>query len=442
MPLPKNWLAITLIAAGGLTQAAWGQVKGGGGVPSSPSRGGTTGTTGPGTSLPGTTTPTNTNTTTTPTGTTTQGPQAPIYISGRVMLEDGTPAPLGTIIERVCGSVRHDEGFTDPKGYFSVNIQFGNAYGQANQGQIASIGDASDSGSNGNGGYGTRAPATGSTTTAGSTGIGQTPGGMSSGMGLAACDLGAKLAGYRSQTISLVDRRPMDNPDIGVLLLHRLTGPEGGGTVSASMLAVPKDARREFEKGLEAARKNKLAEALKHYNKAVQLYPKFAMALCQIGILQAGHGSDEDAHKSFEAAVKADPKYVPAYLQLSLLEMSAQNWQKLADVSAEVLKLDSFSYPLEHFFNAIANYNLGNLGTAELEARQTEKLDTRHEFPKASQLLGVILAQRHDYLGAADELRNFLKLAPHSAEAPEVRVQLEQVEKLGEANTAQVVKEP
>ena len=73
--------------------------------------------------------------------------------------------------------------------------------------------------------------------------------------------------------------------------------------------------------------------------------------------------------------------------------------------------------------------------------RQTEKLDSRHEFPKASQLLGVILAQRHDYLGAADELRNYLKLAPNSPEAPEVRAQLEQVEKLTDAGMPQVVKD-
>jgi hypothetical protein len=72
---------------------------------------------------------------------------------------------------------------------------------------------------------------------------------MTTDMRLANCDPRAKLAGYRSHTISLVDRRPMDNPDVGVIPLHCLTGPKGGGMVSASLLAVPKDARRAFEKG-------------------------------------------------------------------------------------------------------------------------------------------------------------------------------------------------
>jgi len=428
MGIPKSWLAIALIGATGWVQGALGQARGGGGT-TAPTTGGS-GTRG---TLPTTTTTPNTTTPTTPTPVS----QPPIYVSGRVMLDDGTVPPIGVVIERVCGAQAHAEGFTDSKGYFGVNIQFGG--GPGTQGQVAGLEDASENGAYG--GYGTRS-GMGSGIPVSGTG-GSTPQaiGMTPDMRLMACDLRAKLAGYRSQTIPLADRRPMDNPDVGTILLHRLIGPEGGGTISANLLGVPKDARKAYERGQEAAKKQKLPEAVKEYNKAVELYPQFAMAWCELGILQASHGADEDAHKSFEQAVKADPKYITPYLQLSLLEMSAHNWQALADVSAEALKLDSFSYPMEHFFNAIANFNIGNLGAAELEARQTEKLDTRHEFPKASELLGVILAQRHDYLGAADELRNYLKLAPNSPEAAEVRVQLEQVEKLSDAAMPQVVKD-
>lgn len=421
MPLPKKVLAFTLVAAGVGMQAAWGQARGGGGAP--------TGGTGTRTTSPSLGTTTNTPTTaTTPTTTSgTTGPATPIYITGRVMLEDGTPAPQETVIERVCGGAVHAEGFTDSRGYFGVNVAPGSSATEADA-QIAGIEDPSQ------GGSGTHM---GGTTTGGTT---QSGSAMSSDSRLNSCELGAKLAGYRSQSVSLVDHRAMDNPDIGVILLHRLIGPEGGKAISAAMLAVPKDARKAYEKGQQAASKQRLDEAIKNYNKAVQLYPKFAVAWCEMGIIQAGHGADEDARKSFNAAVNADPKYVTPYLQLSLMEMSANRWQPLADVTAKALKLDSFSYPIAHFFNALANYNLGNLGPAELEARQTQKLDTRHEFPKANQLLGLILAQRHDYLGAADELRSYLKLAPNSPEAPQVRAELQEVEKLSDANMPRVLK--
>jgi len=423
MPQPAKVLAFALLAAGLGNQAGFGQTKGGGTTGGSTS--GTRGT--PTLPTMGTTPTTPATTSTTPT----MAPP-PIFISGRVMVDDGTPPDQSVVIERVCGSSVHAEGFTDSKGYFGINVQFGNSPMQASS-QAAGLEDASE-----NTDYGMHVPMG---STAGTGAASQQSGPMGTDMRLASCDLRAKLAGYQSQTVSLVDHRALDNPDIGVILLHRLIGPVGGTTVSASLLAVPKDARKAFEKGQEAAKKEKIDNAIKDYSKAVELYPKFAMAWCEMGILQAGHGADEDARKSFNEAVKADPKYVTPYLQLSLLEMSGRRWQPLADVTAQAIKLDSFSYPIAHFFNAVANFNLGNLGPAELEARQTEKLDSRHEFPRASQLLGLILAQRHDYLGAVDELRTYLKLAPNSPEAPEVRAQLEQVEKLTDSGMPQVVKE-
>ncbi|MGA1998187.1 MAG: hypothetical protein ABSH45_20665, partial [Bryobacteraceae bacterium] len=49
----------------------------------------------------------NTSTTTNP------AQPAPIFLSGRVMLEEGTPPPAPVRIERVCGASTHTEGFTD-----------------------------------------------------------------------------------------------------------------------------------------------------------------------------------------------------------------------------------------------------------------------------------------------------------------------------------------
>ena len=57
------------------------------------------------------------------------------------------------------------------------------------------------------------------------------------------CDLRARLGGYRSQSIPLTGRRPMDNPDVGVILLHKDSG-EAGTTVAASSLAAPKTPAR------------------------------------------------------------------------------------------------------------------------------------------------------------------------------------------------------
>ena len=40
----------------------------------------------------------------------------PIFISGKVMLQDGTPPPDSVVIERVCNGLARPEGYTDSKG--------------------------------------------------------------------------------------------------------------------------------------------------------------------------------------------------------------------------------------------------------------------------------------------------------------------------------------
>src|SRR6516164_1710538 len=106
------------IALGLLIPAAViGQTKAGAAAP--PSTGTSPGTT-PGTTTPspGRTTTPSTNPTTPTTQPTTSIPQ-PIFVSGRVTLEDGTPPPEPVVIETVCNGSAHGEGYTDAKGYFS-----------------------------------------------------------------------------------------------------------------------------------------------------------------------------------------------------------------------------------------------------------------------------------------------------------------------------------
>jgi tetratricopeptide (TPR) repeat protein len=357
--------------------------------------------------------------------------QPPIFLSGRVVTEDGQPPPEPARIERVCNGNPHGEGFTDSQGYFS--IQLGNASGSV-------VYDASE-----NSGFSTMGMSgtSGASGPSGMSGIGNQQQSSNLGSGgammdrwLENCDLQARVGGYRSQTVSLAGRRPMDNPDIGVILLHRLGPNESGTVVSASSLAAPKDARKAYDKGLESARKGKPDEALKSFEKAVAVYPGYAIAWCELGRIQVARSQIDSARESFDRASKADPKYVEPYLQLSLLAMRQQKWVELADLSDKAGKLDSFDYPQLFFFNAVANYSLHNLDTAEKSIQQAEHLDTRHQYPQIAHLHGVILIQRQDYPAAAERLRAYLKLAPNANDGDRVRAQLVEIEKVTAQNPA------
>ena len=416
----KNWVrAITTAAAIVLLipAAVFGQRTGG----SAPA-GGTGGTTGGSTGGAGGTTgrtPTPSPSTTSPTNTPAAVNVAqPIFLSGRVMLEDGTAPPDPVTMETVCNGSPHREGYTDSKGYFSIELGARNGV----------IQDASEFGATRNW---NASDMTGGSTASGTLGSSQSPERKYMG-----CDLQAKLAGYRSQMVPLSARRPMDNPNLGTILLHRNGPAEEGKTISAVSVAAPKDARKAYEKGLDAIKKKKFDDAQSNFEKAVEAYPKYATAWYELGMLQAGQGKMDLARKYFDKASECDPKFVKPYLQISILDLQASRWRSLAEVTDKLVKLDPFDYPQAFFFNSVANFNLQNFAAAEKSALAAERLDTRHAIPKVSHILGLILALRKDYTGAAEQFKAYLQFAPAAEDAAKVRTQLAEVEKITAATAA------
>lgn len=380
---------------------------------------GSTGTTGTGTTGGGTTgtgsvtgvgRPTSTNTT----GNTQPAPTVnipqPIFVSGRVMIEDGTPPSEPVVLMTVCNGMNHSEGYTDSKGYFSLELG-------SNRGVIQDASEYSSTPTN--------VPA-GMAGTSSSTGRGLGANADHKYMG---CDLQAKLAGFRSQSVNISNRRPMEDPNVGTILLHRL-GKEEGQTVSMVSLAAPKDAKKAYDRGMDFVKKKKFADAQDSFEKAVESYPNYAVAWYELGRLRMSQDQLDIARGSFEQAIKSDPKFVLPYMSLSILELDAKRWPQLAEVTEKVMKLDPFDYPQAFFFNSVANFNMRNLEAAEKSGLDAERLDTRNEFPQLHHLLGMILADRKDWAGAEKRFKDYLRLAPTGSDAATVRTLLSQVEKI------------
>ena len=104
------------------------------------------------------------------------------------------------------------------------------------------------------------------------------------------CEIRARLPGYRSDTISLAGRRMLDAPDVGVIILYPIAGIQGL-TASATSGQAPKDARKAYEKGLDAVKKDKPDQAEQEFRKAVQLYPKYAEAWLELGKCWSGENT-------------------------------------------------------------------------------------------------------------------------------------------------------
>lgn len=321
----------------------------------------------------------------------------PIYLSGKVVLQDGTPPPDLVKIERVCGGNPRTQGYTDTKGRFQFQVDS----------QVGIDSDASDPMS--------RMGMTGRPTSMASRGQ------------LAGCDLRAVLPGFVSGSISLTNHNEFDSSDVGTIILKRI-GNVDGTTISMSSLHAPKDALKAFEKGRELQKKEKTDEAEKNFQKAVDLYPGYATAWYQLGLLQT-RDHLELAETSFAKSIESDPKYVNPYLSLTLIQMQKKNWQRAIDLSDAVIKLNGSDFPQAHFFKAAAQYNAKDDAGAEKSARKAIEVDIRHEYPQVEKLLGVILAQHGDLTGGVEHLKKYLELAPNASDSVQVRGQLASLEK-------------
>jgi len=336
--------------------------------------------------------------------------QRPIYISGRVMLSDGTPPPEPVVIERVCNGIARPEGYTDSRGRFSI---------QLGQNQFV-FADASVGGYGGTGFPGSQSSSGGV--------LGPMGGGVSE-RDLSMCEIRASLAGYQSDQISLAGRRFMDRPDIGTIVLHRYGNVEGA-TISVTAMSAPKDAVKSFDKGRDAIRKQKWEDARKNLEKAVQVYPKYASAWYELGKAYEKLGNQAAARDAYQKSIEADNRYLPPYVQMATMAAESRNWPEVLETTDRILRLDPYNYPAVHLYNAVANFNLKRYTEAEKSAREVLKLDKARRLPQANHILGVILAQRGDFQGAAENMRAYLKLAPNASNAQLVKDQLAKVEQL------------
>jgi tetratricopeptide (TPR) repeat protein len=212
-------------------------------------------------------------------------------------------------------------------------------------------------------------------------------------------------------------------------MLHRIAGVEGSSISVTSMMA-PKDAKKAYEHGLQSLLKNKPNDAAKDFEKAVALYPKYADAWVSLGKVRLEQQSIEPARAALKKAMESDPKLVAPYIELGLLAAKDASWQESGKYLDRAVELDPVDFPQAWYADAVANYNLKQYDAAEKSAREAVKLDPRHVNPRSSYLLGLVLAEKKDYAGAAKELTAYMKLAPNAPDLAQVKDQLGQIEKL------------
>ncbi len=330
----------------------------------------------------------------------------PIFLSGKVVMENGGPPPEKVTIERVCNGRARREGYTDSSGSFSFQLgAMPTAFQDASTSTVRDLGSSRTDMMNDMTGQNTR--------------ISQRD--------LMTCDLRANLAGYRSDSLSLAGRNAMDAPGVGVIVLHPI-GKVEGTTVSMTSMRAPKDARKAWEHGHKDLQEHKVDKAEQEFEKALEIYPNFAEAMLGLGDVYFIEKRYDDAEKEYERAIAADSKFIPPYFQLAKIAAQHKDWARMAKLTDQALALNAYEYPATFFFNAVAYYELGDREKAEKSARNGVRLDSQHRIPDLQMILARLLLDRKEYSEAAELLKTFLKLVPTGPASDSARAELAQTE--------------
>ena len=193
--------------------------------------------------------------------------QGAVFFSGEVTLQDGSKPPDPVRIQRVCKGVAHDETWTDSGAAFQLQ-------GRRRRKRFPNTADPSQAGRTqdlsrpiGNSTYYSNPLTT----------------------ALRDCEVQAVLAGFWAERVSIALKNTLDDTRIGRIILHPVSGAGGQAlSVSATTLAAPTNAAKAYEKGISAMHEQKWDAAQKEFTKAVEAYPKFAIAWFELGVLRQG----------------------------------------------------------------------------------------------------------------------------------------------------------
>jgi tetratricopeptide (TPR) repeat protein len=221
-----------------------------------------------------------------------------------------------------------------------------------------------------------------------------------------------------------------------------------GATLSALPYKAPKDARKAYEKGVQAEKNGKLGEAQKYLETAVEIYPSSANAWFQLGTILQKQNEEDAARKAFTQATTIDSKFLPPYLSLATMAYRSESWTEVlvltdhilgldplnqAAVTTYILDLDPMNYAGAYFYNAMANYQLKKMEDAERSALKAEHLDLLTHFPQVHLLLAELFARKSDYGVAIAQIETYLALAPYAQGADQARERLAELQKLNGA---------
>ncbi len=260
----------------------------------------------------------------------------------------------------------------------------------------------------------------------------------------------------RSREISSNDTAPLYNMAAGSV--QRGQDKEALSICSSLLEREPQNPGGHLLRGVVLFRQNKTREALDELRESVRLSPGSAEAVYNLGVALLAAGKKEEALDAFQRAVEIKPSLVEGHMALGRLLGDAGRYEEAQEEYLEALRLEPAREEIQVAMgnlllrqgkleeasgtydriikmnpnNPSARNNLGVIlrkqerpDEALLEFKAAVKADP--SYAVAWYNMGYLLEAGEDRAGALKAFENFLRLAPGAAEAPEVKVKVQEL---------------
>lgn len=214
---------------------------------------------------------------------------------------------------------------------------------------------------------------------------------------------------------------------VPVYLMPKRTVSRGAkpGVINAALANAPKPAAELYTSAQEALRAGNVPKAIEQLRAAVSIYPEFALAHGDLGILYLKQGQIDRAIESLRTSIKLSPEAFMPRLSygIALLEKKAFA-EAEAELREAVKRNDSAA--MAHLYLGITLISLQRYEESEKELMRAVTLDNE-QMSLAHYYLGGIYWRKKDYKRAADELETYLKLVPKAPNAEKIRATVKEL---------------
>ncbi|MGA3269229.1 MAG: tetratricopeptide repeat protein [Verrucomicrobiota bacterium] len=166
--------------------------------------------------------------------------------------------------------------------------------------------------------------------------------------------------------------------------------------------------------GIILAGQGQWAEAMQHYERALQLGPDTAEVRCNLGGALAGQGKLADAIQQYQRALQLDPGYAEANNDWGDALAALGKWPEAAQQYERVVQLAP-GLVEGHYNLAVVLAAQGKF--AEAAPHYEQALHLNPDFPQAHINLGVALAAQGKWAEAIQHYQQALKINPDFVEA-------------------------